>query len=247
MKRFAFIAGSGMDPVARAMSVARETRFDEIAGVGACGVEGHTGRVLEGTVGGRACVLVMGRRHVYEGDPGAVAHLVEFLAAGGVTDLVMASAAGALHRRLGAGDLVIARDIIDFQNRELLARRGSARSATPPGVLRIDRALAAALERAATAARVMWQRGTIVCGVGPAYETSAEVRAFQEWGDVATMSSAPELVAADRLGLRAAALALVTNPCTGVASSRPNHGEVLEAGRRAAGSIASVIAQMVGE
>lgn len=248
-RRFAFIAGSGMDPVASAMTTQREIRFDEIAGVGACGVEGHTGRVLEGTIGGRACTLVMGRRHVYEGDPAAVAHLVEWLVASGVTDLVMASAAGALHRRLGAGDLVVARDVIDLQNREHLVRVAGSASAGNVNAERlgIHRGLAGEVERAATAARVSWQRGTIVCGVGPAYETKAEVRMLQDWGDVATMSSAPELASASRLGIRAAAVALVTNPCTGVASARPNHQEVLEVGRRMAVGLVSVFEQLIAQ
>jgi purine-nucleoside phosphorylase len=246
-RRFAFIAGSGMDPVARAMTVGREVRFDDIPGVGACGVEGHVGRVLEGTMGGRAVTLVVGRRHVYEGDPAAVASLVEYLARSGVTDLVMASAAGALHRRLDAGDIVVARDIVDIQNREYLARRGNTGGATVGESLRIDPELAAAVERAATAARVSWQRGTIVCGVGPAYETPAEVRVFQDWGDAATMSSAPELAAASRLGVRAAAVALITNRCTGIASSRPNHHEVLEVGRKAAAGLAALLEQLVAE
>jgi hypothetical protein len=120
-RRFAFIAGSGMDSLARAMSVQREVRFDDID-VGACGVEGHSGRILEGAIEGRPCTLVMGRRHVYEGDPGAVARLIEWLAESGVTDLVMASAVGALHRRLGPGDWVVVRDVIDVQNRERIAR-----------------------------------------------------------------------------------------------------------------------------
>jgi len=247
-RRYAFIAGSGMDPLAAAMTTRRETRFDRMPGVGACGVEGHTGRVLEGTIDGRECTLVMGRRHVYEGDPAAVASLVEWLAASGVTDLVMASAAGGLHRRLETGDFVIARDVIDLQNRELVARRVSGAVVTASEHrLRIDAPLASGVERAATAARVVWQRGTIVCGVGPAYETPAEVRALQDWGDAATMSAAPELVAAHRFGLRAAAIALITNPCTGVASSRPNHHEVLEAGRRLTGGLVELIRQLIAE
>jgi purine-nucleoside phosphorylase len=166
---------------------------------------------------------------------------------------------------------VVARDVIDVQNRERISRRTRVEASVPrrdfrsaiPDVSRedqerrgtlastraphIDRSLSAAIERAATAARVSWQRGTMVCGVGPAYETESEVRALQRWGDVATMSAAPELAAAGRLGVRAAAVALVTNPCTGVAAARPNHSEVLAAGARAAGGLGAVIAQLVVE
>lgn len=235
-----------MDSLAQAMSIAREVRFDDIEGVGACGVEGHAGRVLEGTVEGRPCTLVMGRRHVYEGDPSAVVRLIEWLSESGVTDLVMASAVGALHRQLGPGDLVVVRDVIDMQNRDRLARWHPGAPVTVGERLSIDRGLRAAIERAATAARVPWQRGTMVCGVGPAYETESEVGVFQRWGgDVATMSSAPELAAAGRLGIRAAAVALVTNPCTGVAAARPHHDEVLRAGARAAPGLVAVIRQLI--
>ena len=228
------------------ISVRREVHFDDIEGVGRCGVEGHAGRVLEGTVEGYPCTLVMGRRHVYEGDPSTVARLIEWLANRGVTDLVLTSAAGALHRRLEPGDLVVVRDVIDMQNRDRLARRQPGAAVTVGERLSIDRGLSAAIERAATAARVPWQRGTMVCGVGPAYETEAEVRVFQQWGgDVATMSAAPELAAASRLGVCAAAVALVTNPCTGVAAARPNHPEVLEAGARAAAGLVAVVSQLV--
>jgi purine-nucleoside phosphorylase len=247
-KHIAFIAGSGMDTVARVLAARRTVRFDEIEGVGACGVVGHSGRVLIGTVegagDGRECTLVMGRRHAYEGDASAPARLVEWLAQTGVTDLVIASAAGALNRRLEPGDVVIARDVIDIQNRG--AHENHARSRACSERLRIHRGLAEAVERAATQAGVAWQRGTILCGIGPAYETSAEVLAFQGWGgDVATMSGAPELAAASRLAIRAAAIALVTNPCTGIAAAKPNHKEVLAAGERASGRLAAIIRQPV--
>jgi purine nucleoside phosphorylase len=249
-RHFAFIAGSGMEAVARVVKPRRTVRFDEIEGVGACGVVGHAGRVLTGylseAVAGasnrRECTLVMGRRHAYEGDPAAPARLVEWLAHAGVTDLVIASAAGSLNRRLVPGDIVIARDVIDVQNRRDSETRRGAQSSQ----LRIDRALASAIESAATHVGVAWQRGTILCGIGPAYETTAEVLAFQFWGgDVATMSGAPELAAASRLGIRAAAIALVTNPCTGIAAAKPNHAEVLAAGEKASGRLVAVIRQLV--
>jgi inosine/guanosine/xanthosine phosphorylase family protein len=245
-RHLAFIAGSGMEALADAVAVRRAVRFEDIPGVGACGVEGHAGRVLEAAIDARPCTLVMGRRHVYEGDASAPARLVEWLAGSGVTHLVVASAAGALRRRLEPGDLVIVRDAIDVQNR--YAGDGEARRGARGDRLHIDPDLAWALARAATEAGVRWQRGTMLCASGPAYETSAEVRAFQSWGgDVATMSGAPELAAAARAGIPAAAVALVTNWCTGIAGAKPNHEEVLAAGRRASRGLAAVVRQLVAE
>jgi purine-nucleoside phosphorylase len=214
--------------------VCHEIPFDSIDGVGACAIQGHAGSVIEGTIAGHECTLVMGRRHVYEGEGAAVEALIAWLARRGVTDLVAASAAGALHARLQAGDVVVAQDIIDFQNRKPGRKR-----------LQLDRALTAEVELAATRAGVAWQRGTILCGSGPAYETPAEVRALQDYGDAATMSGVPELVAATRQGVRMAAIALITNPCTGVWNARPSHLEVLESGRRAAAGLGAIVSQLV--
>ncbi len=233
-RNIAFIAGSGMDAVRAAMTVRNEFPFDSIDGVGACAIQGHSGCVIEGTIDGRACTLVMGRRHVYEAEGAAVEALVAWLAKRGVTDLVAASAAGALHARLHAGDVVVAHDVIDFQNRKPGKKR-----------LRLDPALTAEVEMAATRAGVPWQRGTILCGSGPAYETPAEVRALQDYGDAATMSGVPELAAATRQGVRMAAIALITNPCTGVSGSKPNHLEVLDAGRKAASRMSAIVGQLI--
>jgi purine-nucleoside phosphorylase len=248
----AVIAGSGLGRVADRMTARRSVGFADIPGVGACTVAGHAGEVREGTIGGRECRLVLGRRHGYEGEATAVRHLVTWLAGQGVTDLLVTSAAGALRRSLDPGDIVVVHDILDRQNlRGVRAdASGAARRPDPRHTRRlgVDASLTAAVERAALRARVGVQRGSVVCGIGPAYETSAEVGALQMAdGDAATMSAAPEIAAAAAAGLRVAAIALITNPCTGIASAAPNHDEVLRTGERASGKLAEIIGQLVME
>lgn len=245
--KLAVIAGSGMGALADLLPAAGAVPFDALEGVGACTVHGHAGEIREGAIAGRECLLVLGRRHVYEGEPARVDHLVAHLGRRGAGALLVTSAAGALHRGLHPGEVVVVRDLVDRQNRDLLARRAGGRRAAPaPTRMVLDPALTRAVERAATAARVAWHRGTLVCGSGPPYETVAEVGALQHaGGDVATMSAAPEVAAANRLGLPVAAVALVTNPCTGVESARPSHDEVLVVGAQAARDLARILVQLV--
>jgi purine-nucleoside phosphorylase len=243
--KLAVVAGSGMGALADEGTVDRRVPFADIDGVGACTVAGHAGEIREGTLGGRPCVWVMGRRHGYEGQAGAMLKLVDWLASRGVTQLLVTSAAGALCRSLSPGEVVVARDVIDRQNGRW---SDASHPGRPDGRLALDPGLVAALERAATRAGVAWHRGTLVCGSGPAYETAAEVRYLQESaGDVATMSAAPEVIAANRIGLPVAVAALVTNPATGIASSALSHAEVLEVGRRSAGQVGAIVRQLLLE
>jgi purine-nucleoside phosphorylase len=153
--------------------------------------------------------------------------------------LLVTSAAGSLRPSLCSGDLVVIRDIIDLQNRQrALGGRDVA--------VHVDSAATRAFELAATRARVRWQRGTMFCTSGPLYETMADVGMLQfAGGDVATMSGAPEVTRANELGLASVAVAVVTNPCTGIHAAVPSHGEVLEASARAAVGLAAVIRQFV--
>jgi purine nucleoside phosphorylase len=64
---------------------------------------------------------------------------------------------------------------------------------------------------------------------------------------VATMSGAPEVTRANEIGLPAVAVAVVTNPCTGIDASIPAHTEVLAASGRAAGGLGRVISQFIGK
>lgn len=237
-RRLAVIAGSGLAALADVIDTRVVTPFTAIDGVGACAVEGHAGEVREGAVDGRPCLLVLGRRHGYEGALPAVGYLVAFLAGRGATDLLVTSAAGALCTTLLPGDLMVAHDLVDRQNRPPEAARARPR---------LDRNLTAAVESAAMAAGVALHRGTVVCCAGPAYETVAEVGVLQGTGDVATMSGAPEIAAAGAHGLRCAAVAMVTNPCTGIASAMPSHEEVLRVGSAASGKLAALVRQLIME
>ena len=235
----AIIAGSGLGDLSRILEVERATSFADIPGVGAAGVAGHAGKIVTGTVDGRACQLVLGRKHFYEGDPRPIEHLIGHLANEGATTLLVTSAVGSLRRTLKTGELVVVRDIIDQQNRPAAQMRASRAITVDPTATR-------RFEQAATDARVAWQPGVMFCASGPLYETPAEVEYQQCAGaDVAAMSGAPEVTCANRLGLPVVAVAVVTNPCTGIDSAVPTHPEVLEASARAARDLALVVRQFI--
>jgi len=236
----AVVAGSGMSGVAEAFEAEATVPFEAIEGVGACTVAGHPGEVRWCRAGAVRLALVLGRRHVYEGEPGAMFRLFEWLRDEGVTDVVVASAAGSLRREVRAGEFVVVWDVLDLQNRTPSSKAPlERRTAVDPGLTR-------ALERACLAAGVRATRGVLACHAGPAYETPAEVTFSQRTGaTLVTMSAAPEIAYAGALGMRVAALAAITNAATGIEHATPVHEEVIEAAGRASAGLARLISQLV--
>jgi purine-nucleoside phosphorylase len=239
----AIVAGSGLSGLASILEVEETIPFEDIPGVGAATVSGHAGRIVRGTIGGRRCQLVLGRRHFYEGEPRAIARLIDFVAEAGATSLLVTSAAGALRRELRAGELVVIHDFVDLQNRPL-----AGANSPPARGMTIDARLTQRFEEAATRASVHWHRGVSACTSGPLYESIADVEFLQYAGaHVATMSGAPEVTRANQVGLPVVAVAVVTNPCTGIDASIPRHEEVLHASAEAARGLARVIGQFIGK
>jgi len=69
--------------------------------------------------------------------------------------------------------------------------------------------------------------------LGPSYETPAEIRYLRAIGaDLVGMSTVPEVIAANHMGLRVLALSCVTNLAAGLGPGRLSHQEVLETGER---------------
>jgi inosine/guanosine/xanthosine phosphorylase family protein len=245
----AVVAGSGMGSVADGFAVRQSVPFGDIAGVGDCTVEGHRGEVLMCEHHGLGVMLVLGRRHVYEGEPEAMRHLLRWVRDRGVGDLVVASAAGSLSPHLVPGEFVVIHDTIDMQNRPpgvvtLTPESRSPRS--PRGGPRVHAGLTADLEDAAWVAGVGCNRGTLACLPGPAYETPAEVELAQRSGaHVVTMSAAPEITRGNECGMRVAALAAITNRATGIGDAVPDHADVLANAWHMSQQLALVVRQLV--
>jgi purine-nucleoside phosphorylase len=85
------------------------------------------------------------------------------------------------------------------------------------------------LEETAAELRIPIQKGTYAGVLGPTYETPAEVRMLRTLGgDAVGMSTVPEAIAANHLGVRVAGLACITNLAAGLSPSKLTHAEVVE-------------------
>ena len=73
--------------------------------------------------------------------------------------------------------------------------------------------------------------GVYAAVLGPSYETPAEIRYLRTIGaDLVGMSTVPEVIAANHMGMKVLGISCVTNMAAGILPQKINHEEVLETG-----------------
>jgi purine-nucleoside phosphorylase len=205
--KVAVIAGSGLSSVTE--RIEGERRPWTHPGLDRPPAPGHKMEVVEGTLGGVPALGFGGRLHFYQGY--SMAEVVEPVAQAhdwGAEVLFVTNATGSLRAELASGEIALIRDHVNLMGDNPL--RGTSE------FIDLSQAYDPALRRAAqVAARRMGLRLPEVVYVGmagPSFETPAEVRMLRMLGgDVAGMSSVPEVIMARRLGMRVLGVTVVAN------------------------------------
>lgn len=233
--RLGIILGSGFQGVLDAVCAEIEVPYARLPGFPKPSVQGHSGRVVCGKLGGLDVVLLAGRSHYYEGHTmEAVTFGVRVLARLGVETVLITNAAGGISPRFRAGDFMLLTDHINLMGANPL--RGKADAGTTRFVdmtQAYDSDLQTLLRRAARRAKARLRQGVYLAVSGPSYETPAEIRAFGRLGaDAVGMSTVPEVLVARQEGLRVAGLSCITNLAAGRGDDPLDHKDVLETGAR---------------
>lgn len=223
----AIVLGTGLGAIADALEGAVAVPYASLPGFPPAGVSGHGGRLVAGTWEGSRLLVLQGRTHYYEtGDPAAMRVPLAVVSRLGTHQLLLTNAAGSLHPDWYPGSMALISDHINFSGlNPLVGTTGDDRFV--PLADAYDRHMRLRLKRAAMQAGVTALReGVYMWFSGPSFETAAEVRMAKLLGaDLVGMSTVPEVILARRLGLRVAALSVITNFATGISGGSPSHGE----------------------
>lgn len=233
--RIAVVLGSGLGSFVNQVNIEAAIPYTDIPGFIPPSVEGHKGRLILGHVQGVPVVVLQGRIHFYEGHSMAtVAHPVRTAALLGCEVVLLTNSAGGLDPSMRPGDFMIIDDHINLMGDNPLKGPNIEEFGPrfPDMTEAYDRKLSEKMMEILKRTDAKFFRG-IYCGVsGPTYETPSEVRYLQLLGGKAVgMSTVPETIAANHLGLRVCALSCITNLAAGLSQNRLSHDEVTETAR----------------
>lgn len=198
--------------------------YSDLPGFPHAGVSGHVPQLVIGQLEGRRVAVFGGRSHYYEQGRADVMRLpLEVLAALGCDRLILTNAAGSLRADIPPGGLMLLNDHIAFAGTNpLIGEPTDARFV--PLTDAHDTGIRAGLAAAAQAEGVELPEGVYCWFSGPSFETPAEIRAARILGaDAVGMSTVPEIILGRFLGLRCAAISVITNMGAGLSDEAISH------------------------
>ncbi|GHV37092.1 purine nucleoside phosphorylase [Synergistales bacterium] len=213
---------------------------------------GHAGQLVFGGLGGRPVVILKGRVHYYEGytmkDVVFPTRVIGML---GVSQYIATNASGGIDAPLKPGDLVLIKDHINFMGDNPL--RGPVEpqwNARFPDMTRAySPRLISIFEKLGERLGIPLKKGIYIAFSGPSYETPTEIVMARLMGaSVVGMSTVPEIIVANSMGLESAVISCVGNPAAGLGGidhETLTEEEVIAASEGASGRIASLLTAMM--
>ncbi len=228
--KIGLVLGSGLGSLVDCIEDKFEIPYGEIPFFRETTVEGHDGRLILGKIDGVETVVLQGRYHVYEGIPmEEVVFPTRVLATLGIEVLMLTNAAGGINTTYTPGELVLIKDHINMMGKNPLIgpNINELGPRFPDMTQAYDLRLQDIIRRSAAECGYNIHSGVYIALQGPTYETPAEVRMLRIMGaDMVGMSTVPESIAANHLGLRVCGISCITNMAAGIKDEKLSHDDV---------------------
>lgn len=245
------VLGTGLSNLASRIEVIRELSYNVIPNFPIATVEFHFGRLIYGTLAGKKVVAFQGRFHYYEGySMDQVVMPVRIMKLLGVKYALLSNAAGSMNPDFPKGSLMLIDDHINLQPENPL--RGPNEEELGPRFPDMSHPyspeLNAKLKRIADEKGVKISTGVYVSVQGPNLETRAEYRFLRTIGaDAVGMSTVPEVIACNHMGLPCAAISVLTDECNPDNLKPVNIEEIIDVAMKTEVLLSDVFEQLIRE
>jgi purine-nucleoside phosphorylase len=208
------ILGTGLGGLVNEITVAHTLPYENIKGFPVSTVEGHSGKLIFGTLGGKKIVAMQGRFHYYEGYSMQLVTLpvrvMKFL---GIKTLFLSNASGGVNPDFEIGEIMIINDHINLFPNPLIGKNIDELGLRFPDMSEAyDRELITKARSIAQKNNIKVSEGVYVGLTGPTLETPAEYGYVRRiGGDAVGMSTVPEVIVARHMGLSCFAISICTD------------------------------------
>jgi purine-nucleoside phosphorylase len=245
------ILGTGLSQLEAGIQIDEAIPYSSIPNFPVSTVTSHTGRLLIGRIGEVPVLALQGRFHLYEGYTSRqVTFPIRVLAGLGIQTLYISNAAGGLNTDFRAGELMMLTDHVNLQGDNPLEgpNEDTWGPRFPDMSMPYDPSLASSLRSIAQSEGIRLHEGVYVAVTGPNLETRAEYRMLSLLGaDAVGMSTVPEVIVARHMGIRIAAISVITDECDPDNLHPVSLDNILAAADKAAPSLARLFDRCIAE
>ena len=223
------VLGSGLGSFIDEIQDKVTISFEELPGFPITSVEGHKSQLILGQINGVDIAVLQGRVHYYEdANIDAMKIPLQALKSLGCSTIILTNSAGSLNPNAKPGEVILLTDHINFMGiSPLFKEKGNARFVNMTDGY--NPSLRDLFLKVAKQENILLHQGVYFWFCGPNFETPAEIRAAKILGgDVVGMSTVPEVILARYLGLKVAALSVVTNMASGMDDQPLSHERTIE-------------------
>ena len=242
------ILGTGLGGLVKVIDIIEAIPYEEIPDFPVSTVEGHSGRLILGRLGGKIVVAMQGRFHYYEGySMKDVTFPVRVMYELGIKTLFVSNAAGGMNPAFKIGDIMVITDHINFFPEHPLRGKNFPTGPRFPDMHEAyDHELVNLASQIAKEKNIRLVYGVYLGTQGPTFETPAEYRMYRAMGgDTVGMSTVPEVIVANHCGIRCFGVSIVTDLGGFDIPVEVSHEEVQEAANKAQPIMTELMREMI--
>jgi len=243
------ILGSGLGSLVEDMTDKEIIKYEEIVNFPVSTVKGHSGQLVFGKLNGVNVVAMQGRFHYFEGySMKEVTYPVYVMKMLGVKNLIVTNSCGGINLDFEPGTLMIIEDFINLVSTNPLIGENDERfgprfpdMSEPFNFELIDK-----LKEVGKENNIEFKEGVYASFMGPYYETRAEIRMIKTMGaDAVGMSTVPETIVGNYLGMKVLGISCITNMATGIQKMKHSHDNVVKVANDASKKLCLAISEVV--
>jgi purine-nucleoside phosphorylase len=211
------VLGTGLEGLINKIKIEKQIPYNIVPHFPVSTVEFHKGQLICGFMGDNKVIAMQGRFHYYEGySMQQITFPIRVMKELGIEYLLLSNAAGGINKRLKKGDLVLIKDHINLHPDNPLRGLNEPEfgnrfvDMSEPYNLKINKLL----KKSAKKLNIKMLKGVYASVMGPNLETRAEYKYLRMIGaDMVGMSTVPEVIVANQIGIKCAAISVITDEC----------------------------------